>query len=445
MQAGAKTDSDPARRRPSAEHRDASKERVFVARELNANERVLYSRSSVQEIKSVEYAKRIDHFEPHVSVPRAELEQATPRFLSSSQVKIISNPASFRLNKKVKSTAFTWQNNIYLSAEFQDKSAGEQEYLVEHEKAHIRQNKRVDNSDVIQRGWFSDIADYALKKAMDLVIDPIRKKDTYRLLMGLVGKDFFTGETVKVEPKEYIRLAFSFIPGGAEYFEALDQSGIFQKFFSWFSGRVQELGINWSMVEDLMVRVLEIPFLSQSVGKSISDFWEIVNVPVRKVLTFLGDVGYKLIELILDAFLLSPAGKWLRAFLDKAKVVATALIQRPVQFIKNVFEGIKRGFTQFLQNILKHLLGGVIDWLLGGLTEDGHQLQKPLSLSSILLFAIGVIGVSYENFRKILVAEIAKKEKDKDGAEDRAERKMQRLEENFDLIQAYRDKGIVGV
>jgi hypothetical protein len=444
----------------SRESSDKSKEKIFVSKRLEANERVLNMQSSIQDVKVSNYAKKIQQFEPHLSVSRGEIKRVTPSFAPSAQVKLIQSPGSFQLNRKLQSTAFTWENNIYIGSDFKERSPSEQEYIIEHEKAHIRQNKRIDNSNVIQRfgfmDWLSekykagkqavdDSIDYALKKAVDLVVDPVRKSRAYHLLMGVIGRDFFTGEQVKVEPKEYIRTAFSWVPGGEEYFDTLESSGVFQKFFSWFTEHIAALGIGWNTVLDLMKKVMKIPFLAQSPAESVRDLWVIINVPLKEITNFLSTVGRRVLELILDSFLVSPAGKWFKSFLLNAKVVGEALFQRPVEFIKNVFAGLKQGFNQFVHNIGTHLLNGVVDWLLGGLTEEGVELQRPLSLSSILLFALGVVGVSYDNFRKILVAEIAKQEKDPEVAPQRAEEKMKMLEESFGLVTAYKEKGILGV
>lgn len=422
---------------------ERSKEKVYVSRKDDANELSAQKKST--------QSKPINQFSPGLAVNKSELLKATPK--TTINKAFVNNEASHRINRQINSQAFSWNNNIYVGSRFDGLESAFQNEIIEHEKIHIEQNKKNDNSAVIQRaddeGWtlgglVNSGASYLMDAAKEKFISPLRENEDYKLMTGVVGKDLFTGEAVAFEPKKFVEAAFKKVDQ-QEYYQALDESGVFPKFFTWFTNRFKEMNLSWSYFQGIIQRVLNLDFISLGVRGSISEFWKIMSEPITKIVTFLRDVGKKVAELILDSFLLSPAGQWLKKFVMKATTVFRAIFETPVQFFKNVFSSLKLGFQQFLRNILTHLLEGVIDWLLGSLTEDGVELNRPLSVTSVVMFALGVIGVSYENFRKILVKEIAKKEADKDGADERAERKMQLLEESFELVQAYRDRGIIGV
>ncbi len=86
-----------------------------------------------------------------------------------------------------------------------------------------------------------------------------------------------------------------------------------------------------------------------------------------------------------------------------ASIIANALqaiedIKRdPVEFLKNMLEAVKLGFTNFFDNILTYLVQGLGAWLFRGLGQLGITIPPDLSFMSILTLVLQVLGLTVEH------------------------------------------------
>ena len=84
--------------------------------------------------------------------------------------------------------------------------------------------------------------------------------------------------------------------------------------------------------------------------------------------------------------------------MDKVAQVASDIVDAPVKFANNLMDGIGQGFSQFFDNIGKHLLVGLLEWLLSGLKEENITVEMPkeLSLSAASsVFFLQLLGISW--------------------------------------------------
>jgi hypothetical protein len=108
-----------------------------------------------------------------------------------------------------------------------------------------------------------------------------------------------------------------------------------------------------------------------------------------------GDLGGAAMMVI--RFVLEAVGVDVDQFfriLGKAASSIDEIIMHPVEFMTNLFGAIKNGLGRFLSNIGKHLINGLLGWLLGPLQDLGITPPKELTLSAILDLALQVIGIS---------------------------------------------------
>ena len=91
---------------------------------------------------------------------------------------------------------------------------------------------------------------------------------------------------------------------------------------------------------------------------------------------------------------------------DKAATAFDLIINDPFGFLSNILVAIKLGFLNFFGNIGIHLLGGVVDWLFGGLREMGIEKPKDLSSRSIFGLILDILGLSLETVFKRLELKI---------------------------------------
>ena len=111
---------------------------------------------------------------------------------------------------------------------------------------------------------------------------------------------------------------------------------------------------------------------------------------ISKALKFIGDLAKNIIKI-----LLWPIKKILSVLIGSiAEDVIDALIDDPVQFMKNLFKGIGDGIKNFANNIAKHLLNGLITWLFGNLGD--LKLPEKFDLKGFLDIILQVLGLTKE-------------------------------------------------
>ena len=133
--------------------------------------------------------------------------------------------------------------------------------------------------------------------------------------------------------------------------------------------------------------VIKIPDIWAKIQKLVMDFLAAVFVK--------GDLGGAAMMVI--RFVLEAAGVNVDLFLSILANAAESLdkiIMNPVQFMKNLWGALKQGLGQFVSNIGKHLVTGLLGWLLGPLADLGVKPPKDLSLPSLFDLALQILGVS---------------------------------------------------
>jgi hypothetical protein len=87
------------------------------------------------------------------------------------------------------------------------------------------------------------------------------------------------------------------------------------------------------------------------------------------------------------------------ALLKKAASVIGQIVSDPIGFLGNLISAIKKGISQFVDNIWTHLKKGFMTWLFGSLAEAGIEIPSDFSLPSILKLVLSVLGITYERMR----------------------------------------------
>lgn len=119
--------------------------------------------------------------------------------------------------------------------------------------------------------------------------------------------------------------------------------------------------------------------------------------------------------------------------LAKAVQAIGTIISDPIGFLTNLFAGIKLGFEQFGNNILKHLQAGFLTWLTGAMS--GVSLQMPddiFSLKGIFSLTSQILGFTWDRVRAIGVKVIG-------------EPIIKALEVGFDIVMILKNEGIAGL
>ena len=124
---------------------------------------------------------------------------------------------------------------------------------------------------------------------------------------------------------------------------------------------------------------------------------------------FLDDPIKFIIDGLLELVGISPPAFW--AVVKKIGDVLGDIIDAPIKFANNLMDGVAKGFSQFFDNIGRHLLEGLLEWLLSGLKDEGISIEIPkeFSVKSVIGFFLQLLGISWSRIRKLLVEQLGEK------------------------------------
>lgn len=216
----------------------------------------------------------------------------------------------------------------------------------------------------------------------------------YFLVTVLIGKDPFTGNRVLRNTENIIHGFFSLMDGGEAQFQQMKESGAIDRMTQKISKAVAQLNFSWEYVTGLFTTLWE--------SLDWTDFL-IPGAVFIKILKTFGDPILRLMRFII--VIVKIAIEILMVVMNFPIDTINNIIARsmeafgnikrdPIGFLKNILRAIKQGFAQFFQNILKHLLGGLANWLFGSLGNLGIKMPPDLSFKSILNLILDILGIS---------------------------------------------------
>ena len=119
--------------------------------------------------------------------------------------------------------------------------------------------------------------------------------------------------------------------------------------------------------------------------------------------------------------------------LSKAADVVGRIIKDPIGFLGNLIEGIKLGLGNFVTNLPKHLIDGLVGWLTGALGPMGITIPENLfSLEGIFSLVMQILGLTWEAVRAKAVKMLG-------------EPAVKALESGFEIFQILINEGPAGL
>ncbi len=218
----------------------------------------------------------------------------------------------------------------------------------------------------------------------------------YFLVTVLIGKDPFTGDRVLRNTENIIHGFFSLMDGGEEQFQQMKESGAIDRMTQKISKAVAQLNFSWEYVVGLFTALWEsldwTDFLIP--GAVFIKILKTFGDPILRLINFITVIVKIAIEILMVVmnFPIDTVNNIIARVME-----AFGNIKRdPIGFLKNILRAIKQGFVQFFQNILKHLLSGLANWLFGSLGDLGIKMPPDLSFKSILNLILEILGISVE-------------------------------------------------
>jgi len=239
------------------------------------------------------------------------------------------------------------------------------------------------------------------------------KTPGYFLLTVILGKDIFSQKAVPRSVTNIIKGFITLLPNGEQQYKQMEETGVIARAAGRIEALMSQLGITWAFVRDLFLGIWN-KLTIESLIQPIATFIQIVSQfkePILRLLKFTIEVIKIVLDLVMQLMNFPPG--IVGRIINNAMQAFADIKKDPVGFLLNLLKAVKTGFLKFFDNILKHLLTGVSDWLFGQLLKAGIEKPKDLSLESILKLVFQVLDITMDKLWKKLADRIGQPAVDK--------------------------------
>ncbi len=226
----------------------------------------------------------------------------------------------------------------------------------------------------------------------------------FSLVTVIIGKDPFTDQEVPFTMENVIKGFFSLMEGGEEQYNQLKESGAIDRTVAKITAAVARLNMTPSAIVQLFIDLWN-SFSLDDLMNPIAAFQRIIakfGEPIGRLIAFVIEIIMIVIEAIL--IVMNFPFDLINNIIAKAMQAYQMIKRDPVGFLKNLLRAIKQGFIQFFDNILQHLLTGLVGWLTSELRDAGVPTFTDTSLRGIISWVLQVLGISMEKIWEKLAA-----------------------------------------
>ncbi|MEL6619997.1 MAG: DUF4157 domain-containing protein [Pseudomonadota bacterium] len=125
--------------------------------------------------------------------------------------------------------------------------------------------------------------------------------------------------------------------------------------------------------------------------------------------------------------------------LAKAARAYGMILKNPIGFLINLLKAMKEGFQLFFDNILRHLMNGVVAWLTGAVSAAGLKFPTELTFQAVLEFVLSILDITVERVLARLEKKIGKDKVDK------IRKALKFAEGVWEFVRVIIDEGITGL
>lgn len=218
----------------------------------------------------------------------------------------------------------------------------------------------------------------------------------YTLLTVIIGQDPFSGQQVARDADGLVHGFLSLMEGGEEQYQQLRASGAIERASQRVLAAVQALNMTPTYLHSLFLHTWN-QFGFADLAEPLAAFARILRCfsdPIRRLVRFVVTMVRLLLEVLLG-LMQFPVGL-LSRILNQVMESFSLISQDPVGFLKNLVSAIKQGFVQFFRNIGRHLVQGLLGWLMGELREAGMPVLQDFSLGGVIRWVLEVLGITVE-------------------------------------------------
>jgi hypothetical protein len=226
----------------------------------------------------------------------------------------------------------------------------------------------------------------------------------YRLVTVIIGKDPFTDEVVPFTMENVIRGFMSLMEGGDAQYDQLKESGAIDRTTAKITAAVEKLNMTPATIVQLFIDLWN-SFSLADLADPIGAFMRIIDrfgEPIGRLIAFVAEIVMIVVEAILTV--MNFPFDLINNIIAKAMLAYELIKRDPVGFLKNLLRAIKQGFIQFFDNILQHLMAGLVGWLMSELKDAGVPELTDMSLGGVIRWVLQILDITMEKIWEKLAA-----------------------------------------
>ncbi|MBL7701139.1 MAG: DUF4157 domain-containing protein [Ferruginibacter sp.] len=236
------------------------------------------------------------------------------------------------------------------------------------------------------------------------ISEEAKKVRGYFLVTLLIGTDPFTGEAVDPSVENIIHGFMSLMDGGEEQFQQMKESGAIARTVAKVDKAVKKLNMTLESIIQLFTDLWN-SFTFSDFLTPIPTFQRIIATfgePIGRLVAFVVEIVKIVITVILE--IMNFPFDTVNNIITRSMAAFHSIKKDPIGFLKNLLRAIKQGFIQFFDNIVTHLINGVVGWLMSELKDAGIPELTDFSLQGVIGWVLEVLGLTMEKIWEKLAA-----------------------------------------
>ncbi|MBW1297383.1 DUF4157 domain-containing protein [Aquimarina litoralis] len=218
----------------------------------------------------------------------------------------------------------------------------------------------------------------------------------FSLVKVIIGKDPFTDEHVPRTVPNLIRGFMSLMEGGEAQYAQMVETGAIARIVGEIEAAVETLNMTPQSIVQLFTDLWN-SFTIDDLLNPIDAFMRIIErfgEPIGRLIAFVAEIVRIVIVGILE--IMNFPFDLIGNIITRSLQAIEDIKRDPIGFLKNILRAIKEGFIKFFDNIVTHLINGVMGWLMRELRDAGIPELTDFSLQGVISWVLEVLGLSME-------------------------------------------------
>lgn len=328
-----------------------------------------------------------------------------------SNVRVHTGKEASNMSDQIGAQAFTHGNDIYFNEGKYDTKSDSGKHLLAHELTHtVQQGASVKKKPISSTGGTRVQRLFGLS-LKGLINKAARMVPGYTLITVIIGYNPILMEPVPRSGQNILDGLIGMIPGGALLADKLKKTNALAEAGAWLSSEVSKLGFSLGYFKSLISQAWDEMSIRKGISGNLAVLKKVFGPPVRKMKNFALNIVDAIKEFIFRGALklVGAPVNTIMGIVNKGKEVLMKIISDPIGFFKNLAGAVGKGIKNFVKNIKKHLIGGLVTWLTGAMADVPIKMPAKFDLKGVLSLVLQILGLTYDRIRKHIVKVVGEK------------------------------------